>query len=92
MLYLSIPGLAAVLLYIYVQYHDIPSWLGYMFWPMLLTGVALAPYVILRCRKEYKGVRRPWPVSLAIAINVILCFVGLFFVAFAAVGFVITRN
>jgi hypothetical protein len=70
------PGLLALVTYVAHQYRDVPTIIGYLFWPLLALGVLLGAVCFVRFRRNYRGRARPWFVSLSLALHTLVLLVG----------------
>ena len=80
------PGIFAVLIYVVHQYQDVPSFFGYLFWPLMFVGVVIGIVCSIRFRRCYRGRSRPWFVSLNLAVHTLVLLIGVPFLLLLIIG------
>jgi hypothetical protein len=68
------------------QWQDVPKIVGDLFWPLLSIGVLAGFTCFVRFRRAYRGRKRPWFVSMSIAIHLLVLLIGIPFLLLLIVG------
>jgi hypothetical protein len=87
------PGLLALVTYATMQFETpqgvpviILYLLAYLFWPLLAIGVLVGAVCFGRFRRRYRGRKRPWFVSVSIAVHTLVLLVGVPFLSLVIAG------